>query len=147
MKKSIIYSTVFLMIFTFNNNMMGKDLTEHKWKNRIVLVIANDSSLNQFNLQMEELRKDLPGIIDRKIVIYKILPNKYQIETTEENEWTISSDLFKDYKQTDSPFEVLLIGLDGGIKLSKDEVLTKEELFSLIDSMPMRARELENRKK
>jgi septum formation topological specificity factor MinE len=127
--------------------MMGKDLSEHKWKNRIVLVIANDSSLNQFNLQMEELRKDLPGTIDRKIVIYKILPNKYQVETTEENEWTISSDLFKDYKQTDSPFEVLLIGLDGGIKLSKDEVLTKKELFSLIDSMPMRAREIETRKK
>lgn len=146
MKKSIIYSTIFLIIFAFNN-MMGKDLSEHKWKNRIVLVIANDSSLNQFNLQMEELRKDLPGTIDRKIVIYKILPNKYQIETTEENEWTISSDLFKDYKQTDSPFEVLLIGLDGGIKLSKDEVLTKKELFSLIDSMPMRAREIETRKK
>jgi len=83
MKKSIIYSTIFLIIFAFNN-MMGKDLSEHKWKNRIVLVIANDSSLNQFNLQMEELRKDLPGTIDRKIVIYKILPNKYQIETTEE---------------------------------------------------------------
>ncbi len=148
MKKTIIYAIILLITFIFTSEeMMGKDLTEHKWKNRVVLVITNDTSITMFNKQMEELRKDLPGIIDRKIVIYKILPNKYQLETSEKSEWNISSDLFEDYKQTDSSFEVILIGLDGGIKLSKNEVLTKEELFSLIDSMSMRVRELENRRK
>ena len=146
MKKTIIYAIILLITFIFTSEeMMGKDLTEHKWKNRVVLVITNDTSITMFNKQMEELRKDLPGIIDRKIVIYKILPNKYQVETSEKSEWKTSSDLFKNYKQTDSSFEVILIGLDGGIKLSKNELLTTEELFSLIDSMPMRAQELKNK--
>ena len=36
----------------------------------------------------------------------------------------------------------LLIGLDGGIKLRQNSILTKEKLFAIIDGMPMRRREL-----
>ena len=39
-------------------------------------------------------------------------------------------------------FEVILIGLDGGIKLQRTELLTKEDLFKITDSMPMRRDEL-----
>ena len=42
-------------------------------------------------------------------------------------------------------FEVILIGLDGGIKLQQTEVLKKEALFNIVDAMPMRRNEL-NRK-
>ena len=145
MTKTIICLLFILNMLNMNDqNIMAQDLSEHNWKNRIVLVFANDTSLKIFNKQLEELGKDLPGILDRKIVIYKILPNKYQRETFEENKWETSSKLFNDHKQTNSSFEVVLIGLDGGIKLSKNELLTTEELFSLIDSMPMRSQELKN---
>mgnify|MGYP000892552319 CR=1 FL=1 len=39
-------------------------------------------------------------------------------------------------------FEVILIGLDGGIKLRQTEVLTKEDLFNIVYAMPMRRSEL-----
>jgi hypothetical protein len=39
-------------------------------------------------------------------------------------------------------FKVVLIGLDGGIKLQKNGQLTPEELFGTIDSMPMRRAEM-----
>jgi len=39
-----------------------------------------------------------------------------------------------------------LIGLDGGVKLKETEVLKKEDLFSIIDSMPMRLREIRQKK-
>ena len=44
----------------------------------------------------------------------------------------------------DVPFEISLIGLDGGIKLSQNEILTAEKLFGIIDQMPMRRIEVEN---
>ena len=146
MKKNKIYITTLFLIFNLTNaDMMAKDLTEHKWKNRLILVIANDPSENQFNLQLEELKKHLPGLADRKVVVYKILPDKYQLENFKKDEWINSSDLYDDYKQSDSPFEVILIGLDGGVKLAKNRPVACEELFALIDSMPMRMRELKNR--
>jgi septum formation topological specificity factor MinE len=146
MKKTIIYAIILLTTFIFTNEeMKGIDLSKHKWKNRIVLVFANDTSLTIFNKQLEELGKDLLGILDRKIVIYKILPNKFQLEIDVENKWEFSSNLYNDYRQFDSQFEFALIGLDGGIKLTRNQPVSSEELFSIIDQMPMREQELKNK--
>ncbi|MEM9823617.1 MAG: DUF4174 domain-containing protein [Bacteroidota bacterium] len=50
------------------------------------------------------------------------------------------------YHQSKAPFEVLLLGLDGGVKLQQPEVLSCTELFAIIDRMPMRRQELRRRK-
>ena len=38
-------------------------------------------------------------------------------------------------------FAVILIGKDGGVKLRKTEPVKRQELYGLIDQMPMRIRE------
>ena len=40
-----------------------------------------------------------------------------------------------------TPFEIVLIGKDGGEKLRQGQVLSSEKLFGLIDAMPMRQAE------
>lgn len=40
-------------------------------------------------------------------------------------------------------FRVLLIGKDGGVKLDRDQTVSVEEIIALIDSMPMRQREMQ----
>jgi hypothetical protein len=45
------------------------------------------------------------------------------------------------------PFQVLLIGKDGGVKLRSSEPVSMKDLFGLIDSMPMRRQEIESGKK
>lgn len=42
-------------------------------------------------------------------------------------------------------FTVMLIGKDGGIKLSQTSPVTNTELFELIDAMPMRRQEMRER--
>jgi len=49
------------------------------------------------------------------------------------------------YKRSKSPFSIMLIGLDSGIKLQKNELLRSKALFDKIDSMPMRQSELRNK--
>lgn len=39
-------------------------------------------------------------------------------------------------------YSIYLIGKDGGVKLKQDEVLAPNELFRVIDRMPMRQREM-----
>ncbi|MDP5094209.1 MAG: DUF4174 domain-containing protein, partial [Polaribacter sp.] len=53
-------------------------------------------------------------------------------------------ELFLKYNPKNTPFKVMLIGLDGGIKLAQSTVLSKEKLFAIIDGMPMRKREIRN---
>ncbi len=40
-------------------------------------------------------------------------------------------------------FALRLVGKDGGIKLSRDTVVSMEEIYGLIDTMPMRRNEME----
>jgi hypothetical protein len=39
---------------------------------------------------------------------------------------------------------LLLIGKDGGVKLKKEFIVPPDEIFTLIDSMPMRRAEMKN---
>jgi hypothetical protein len=45
-------------------------------------------------------------------------------------------------KENKSGFQVLLIGLDGGVKMDQSEIISCKKLFGTIDSMPMRKAEM-----
>ena len=53
-------------------------------------------------------------------------------------------ELFKTYQPNHDEFTFVLIGLDGGEKMRSTKVVSLEQLFGLIDSMPMRQWELKN---
>ena len=55
-------------------------------------------------------------------------------------------DKHKNITDDSDGYEVVLIGLDGGIKLKKQDVLTTKELYNVIDRMPMRLDELKHKK-
>jgi len=46
--------------------------------------------------------------------------------------------LRKRYKVNLGEFAVLLVGMDGGIKLNRQNEIRVEDIFDLIDTMPMR---------
>ena len=121
-------------------NVNAQDLSKHQWKDRLVLIIAEEKT-EKFQQQLTELQKHQQGLKERKLVVYKILPEKYSTGFQEEN-WKSSTELYGKYKVKNSDFRVMLIGLDGGEKLEQTEVLSIEKLFNTIDSMPMRQAEL-----
>jgi hypothetical protein len=47
--------------------------------------------------------------------------------------------------QSQTVFEVLLIGKDGGVKLRRDKLVSPSEVIALIDTMPMRQEEMRRR--
>jgi len=50
--------------------------------------------------------------------------------------------LFSSFIPKKDVFTIRLIGLDGGIKLEQNRVLSSEKLFTVIDGMPMRKNEI-----
>ena len=121
-------------------NVNAQDLSKHQWKDRLVLIIAEEKT-EKFQQQLTELQKHQQVLKERKLVVYQILPEKYSTGFQEEN-WKSSTELYGKYKVKNSDFRVMLIGLDGGEKLEQTEVLSIEKLFNTIDSMPMRQAEM-----
>lgn len=54
--------------------------------------------------------------------------------------------LLKRYQIQEHEFVVLLIGKDRGVKLSSKELVSTQQIFSLIDAMPMRQWEMKHKK-
>jgi len=123
----------------------GQDLSKHRWENRLILVITDDENNSVFQSQVAEFRKDLTGLIERKIIIYQVMPGEYKTGLNGGSKRK-SARLYNDYKKSDAGFEVILTGLDGGIKLQQNELLPLEDLYAIIDVMPMRRREIQRKK-
>ena len=119
----------------------GQNLEQHEWKHR-VLVIAS-SEMENIEKQVKVLSKDKDGLEERKLVVYKTLPKKFS-QGIDNSSWTKNESFFNDIKRKKNSFEVILIGLDGGVKLRQTQLLTLEKLFILIDGMPMRRAEMRN---
>jgi hypothetical protein len=127
-----------LTLFSVSISFAQK-LQKHQWNNRVLIVAAKNQTLLQ--QQIELLNKDLKGLQERKLVIYKVLPEEFS-EGIENEAWISNSKFYANHKKTEEDLEIILIGLDGGVKLRQTKLLTLEKLFALIDGMPMRKAEL-----
>lgn len=111
------------------------------WKNRIVLLFAPNADNDLLQQQYVQLQADARGLSERDIVLFRVLSDQVKGQDTM---WdTESSATLRDqYRVGNEAFCVILIGKDGSEKLRKNELLPQEELYSVIDAMPMRRREM-----
>ncbi len=54
-------------------------------------------------------------------------------------------DLRSAYRVSPGEFEVLLVGKDGGVKFRSRKIVPPQQIFRLVDAMPMRRDEMRNR--
>lgn len=122
--------------------LSAQDLSVHKWENRLLILLTEDTEEMTYKKQLEELRNCRKGIKDRKLFVYQSTKNKFRMGVETEGDWRKSSGIYKKYKGNKSGFQILLNGLDGGVKMDESEIISCEKLFGIIDSMPMRKAEM-----
>ncbi|MGM1056002.1 MAG: DUF4174 domain-containing protein [Bacteroidota bacterium] len=126
--------------------LSAQDLSVHKWENRLLILLSEDTEDMVYKKQLEELSNCLKGIEDRKLIVYQSTKYKFRKGLETAGEWKNSPDIYKKYNGNKPGFQVLLIGLDGGIKIDQSELISCEKLFGTIDSMPMRKDEMRKNK-
>ena len=139
-----IFTLILLLSIPIANN--AQILEKHIWNNRIIIIISDNEASDLVKLQLELLNKP-KQLEERKLIIYTVFQNKFKIENKTESDWINNSELYSKYNPDGKPFKIILIGLDGNLKLSQNKVLSSEVLFSKIDSMPMRRREIKGNHK
>jgi len=143
----MIYLKVLMCFFAFicTNNLSSQDLSMHKWKNRLIIVATNDLENPLFKKQLKEFKEYPKGLNERKLVIYQVKDMEYREGLEGDGAWKkMETKEMNIQKDSNSNFEITLIGLDGWVKLQQSKVLSTEELFLIIDAMPMRILEMQN---
>jgi hypothetical protein len=105
---------------------------QYRWKYRLLIYYYNHSDIHNNNLKklQEFISKNKDAVHVRKIIF---LPTN-NIDSS----W-ILADIFNK-----NGFGFYLIGLDGQVKKFSKKISLLEELFSIIDNMPMRKSEIKN---
>ena len=131
-----------IMIFSKFSALHAQNLSQHLWKNRVILILSEDNAA--FQRQMLAFKANEKGMYERSLIVYHLKSDEYE-QVMPKGDVQRSMNLFKKNNQANVSFELILIGLDGGIKLRQKEFLSCEKLFAIIDSMPMRSADIKNR--
>lgn len=142
-----MFSTIIMILLT-TVATVAQNISSHQWKERVLIVLTKDSTSDAFKAQVQQFEDHLPGLEERKLQIYLASPGAYKKNfNANDDDWVPGGSLYTTYKSKDSSIELVLIGLDGGIKLRTYSLTPMEDLFVTIDGMPMRKSEIKRHKK
>ncbi|NNF34712.1 MAG: DUF4174 domain-containing protein [Saprospiraceae bacterium] len=123
---------LFIILLGVLVNQDNSPLNTFKWKNRILIIQQQEEFFQTMKTKVKELK-------DRDMII---------IHIQDDHLYSFPQSLNLDSKEVTNYFGfeknnsyVILIGKDGGIKLNKAST-SCNEIFDLIDSMPMRQSEM-----
>ena len=110
-----------------------------RWKHRLLVVGGDDDACDR---QTELALESKDGFLERDLIVVRLLEDNAAM-VVGETAVLPESELFRRrFAISDEAFEVVLIGKDGGVKERRRTVFETEELFGIIDAMPMRIREM-----
>ncbi len=119
-------------------------MKQYLWKARPLLVFSPDES-GELAMQRQNLDAGRTGIVERDMVVVEIIGDRVATLTGPACQ-EIAADLRAFADVSNGDFRVVLVGKDGGIKLTSQTPVAMAPLFALIDSMPMRQQEIDAEK-
>jgi hypothetical protein len=134
-----------LWVFT-GKDALSMDLTPFAWKNRLLLMFAPDDRNSHLKKLKTEIDRRQFEVDDRDLVVFEVLESGPSLMGPTELGQTEADALRDRFKIPRNAFMVVLVGKDGGVKLKSDERVTIDDVFDLIDSMPMRQNEMRRNK-
>jgi hypothetical protein len=123
------------------------DLSQYRWKNRLLLIFAPNRSHPMFEGLHQSLAARESEASDRDLVIFEIFESAPFSINSAAIDAEAAHSLRERFDVHPGNFAVVLIGKDGGIKLKRRDRTDLKDIFGLIDSMPMRREEMRQRNK
>lgn len=130
---------IFLLLFS-GFYAQSQVLSSIQWKNRVLLIMSEDPNDPMVKQQVSLFSEDREELEERKLVLLQVFPEFY-IMGSDNGIRRASAEVYFDYKSSAKTFELVLIGLDGDEKMRRADLMRPEDLYAIIDAMPMRRNE------
>jgi len=135
MKKIEMY-VLTLCCFFCSHYAMTQDISDFKWKNRVLILVAKDLNNEDLNTQIEAFKDYSDDFEARDLILFISTPQG----TYTSHKTSVDTKGIDTYRKNN--FEgIILLGKDGGIKLKKPFIVTAKTILNVIDAMPMRQNE------
>ena len=120
-------------------------LEQYRWKNRVLVLSARSRDDEDLETVRDDLASKREAFADRDMVLVTLLDSGTSAAGDRE---LTAAEATAARAALDIPagaFALRLIGKDGTVKLARVSAVPLQEIFALIDTMPMRQRELSDR--
>lgn len=116
-------------------------ISVYRWKNRPVVVIAGSGGEASLAEQRRIFASNRAGLAERDIVVVWVSGNTVSADLGPGPGMT-AAQLRARFSAPADGFRVILVGKDGGAKLTQSSPLSTATLFGTVDAMPMRRDEI-----
>ena len=107
---------------------------DYLWKNRVIITFSSDEQHIERLSVKEQIDLHRCKFRERDLVHIDLIQGSAEFD-----------EMSRKFSVSGEGFQLLLIGKDGGVK-KRTSTVSLEEVFSLIDTMPMRRREMRDSK-
>jgi hypothetical protein len=121
-------------------------LGQHTWRDRPLLVFPPGGKTADYLAQARALAGARAGLEERQVVVYHIFADGGLAPGGTPLPQAQAVALRQQFRVAAGEFCAVLIGKDGGEKLRAPAPITADQLFAVIDAMPMRQAETKGRK-
>ena len=118
------------------------DLNQYTWKNRLLFVFAPHNNHPLLIDLKDDLSAQKEEIVDRDLIVFEILENGSSYIGTTRIDNKVAQHILQKFEPVPGRLTVVLVGKDGGAKLRHIDQVQLDEIFSIIDAMPMRREEM-----
>ncbi|MCG6945551.1 MAG: DUF4174 domain-containing protein [Deltaproteobacteria bacterium] len=149
-KKYPFKTLLLIMVVAMAVQAKGQDkirLKDYQWKNRLILAFSPSTKDKGYRAFAKDIALQAEEVVDRDLLVFHILETG-EIKLGESSLQTGAGDYLREsFSIRSGTLTVLLIGKDGGVKLRREGGVELNQIFSLIDTMPMRQREMREKSK
>lgn len=122
----------FIILFLVPVIVLSQGIDDLKWTSRVVVIYAASFDNDQAITQLALLKKKQTQLKEYHLTL---------VEVTNEGRRRDGGKVYSNnLSESIKAFKVQLIGLDGGIKLESATPVAAQQIFELIETMPMRRR-------
>ncbi|MBE7183329.1 MAG: DUF4174 domain-containing protein [Methylobacterium mesophilicum] len=139
MPLSTLFGTSVLLLAMAVPPAAASPIDNLQWKKRVVIVFGLDEA--QVDRQLNGMLADREALAERELVLIHVDGEAVAVPFGDVDPPRAGALREAFRVSPDIPFTVILVGKDGGEKLRQTEPVSPEDIFSLIDSMPMRQSE------
>jgi hypothetical protein len=122
---------------------------DFQWENRLLLIFMRPGAGSEAEAEMESRWAEFEADMEARDMLHFIIPpTGDRVRSSAKNAAEFDYDALRSrYNPAGERFTVIVIGKDSGIKYRREDRFDMPEIFTLIDGMPMRQRELNLKKR
>jgi hypothetical protein len=123
------------------------DLNVYRWQYRLLMVFSSSQEDSNYQSFIKEVQDQRKGLRDRDILVFEILENGESRSANSPLKKDSSDFLREQFGIPPGQFCILLVGKDGEEKRRWESRVGLGVIFSVVDAMPMRQREMKEKGK